>query len=115
MELTIGTPEFNNYEEQFESRKAEWYPTENYRSETTNHEEGILRTKQKKLIKELGVKVKQTVSVFSGHHPPAEHRNDSLETLQMEHPISSYGQAMREYPEQNLATEILFSSATHMI
>ena len=35
MELTIGTPEFNNCEENFESRKTvDWYATENYRSET---------------------------------------------------------------------------------
>ena len=37
MELTIGTPEFNNHEENFESRKTvDWYATENYRSETNN-------------------------------------------------------------------------------
>ena len=63
----------------------------------------------------MSIQVKQSVSALSGHHAPSKIRNDSLETLQMENPIEGYHHSNREYPEQNLATEILFSSTTHMI
>ena len=52
MELQLGTPEFNNYGEQYESRKAlELYATENYRSETNQYEESPHLPKKKKQIK----------------------------------------------------------------
>ena len=63
----------------------------------------------------MSIQVKQTASGLSGHHPPLKIRNDSLETLQMENPIEGYHHSNTEYPEQTLATDILFSSTTHMI
>ena len=65
-------------------------------------------------------RVKQTniPQPLSGHHAPGNMRNDSLATLNVlpdQIKEDGFNSSQRDYPEQNEAEEILFSSITHMI